>query len=778
MIKKIVMENLMCTSCTSKIEIELKSLLYINNASFNFNTQTMLLDVTVEYVESAAIKEIKKIVDSIETGVDTHLPHSKPKKIKKHSFLNAFLIGMIITSIAFLLENKVNISITLTLRWIGYVLIGKNILIKTVKGVLRKDYFNENTLMVVATVVAMLLGEFNEAVLVVLFYTFGEFLQNRAVKKSRSEIKGLVDLKIEYANVIVNGITLIRTPEEININDILLVKNGEKIPVDGVVVDGNTSINTSALTGESKLTFVNKGDEILSGNINVGPVIKVKATRIYKDSTVAKIIDLIENSTNNKANPENFITKFAKIYTPTVAVLALLMFAIPTLLNPADMDVYLYRAAIFLVISCPCALVLSIPLTYFSGIGASARNGILFKGSTYLDMLAKVDNIAIDKTGTLTKGNFTVSSYSSDETLKLAASVESFSNHPIANSIVDYYNGSTFKVRDVEEISGKGLSGIIDGKVVLVGNAQLLKDSNIEFTDLNEETTSVLVAIDNNFIGQVIIEDEIRESAKQAIESLKGIDITMLTGDNEVIASKIADELGINFISGLLPEQKITEYNNIQSNHYKMFVGDGINDAPLLKNADIGVAMGQGSEIAIDVADVIIMNNDLTKLSLARKISIKTKRIVYQNIGLTIGLKLLVVSLAAFGLSSMLAAILADVGVSLIAVMNSLRIIYSKEFNNKSNSRNSRASHVFKLCSNVTIYSILDLLSNKEYPIDEIYNKIKASSSKIKKNISILKKEKIVAEKKVNGVTFYYLIDIGVKEFIESTKNSLMFSYS
>jgi Cd2+/Zn2+-exporting ATPase len=776
MIKKIIMENLMCTSCTSKIEIELKSLPYVSNASFNFNTQTMLLDVTDEYVESYAIKEIKRIVDSIETGVDTHLPSNKSDKIEKHSYLNAFLIGMIITSVAFLLEKSVNTNITLTLRWIGYILISKNILIKTIKGVLRKDYFNENTLMIVATVVAMLLGEFNEAVLVVLFYTFGEFLQNRAVKKSRGEIKGLVDLKIEYANVVINGETIIRTPEEINIDDVLLVKNGDKIPVDGIVVDGNTSINTSALTGESKLTFVNSGDEILSGNINVGSVIKIKATKIYKDSTVAKIIDLIENSTNNKANPENFITKFAKIYTPTVAVLALLMFAIPSLINPSDMDVYLYRAAIFLVISCPCALVLSIPLTYFSGIGASARNGILFKGSTYLDMLANVDKIAIDKTGTLTKGNFTVSSYTNDETLKLAASIESFSNHPIASSIVEYYKGSTFEVKDVKEISGKGMTGIIDGKVVLVGNAQLLSDNNIKYDDLNEDTTSVLVAIENRFIGQVIIEDEIRETAKEAIDSLKGIEITMLTGDNKAIASKIADELGISFISGLLPEQKIREYNNIKSNKYKMFVGDGINDAPLLKNADIGVAMGQGSEIAIDVADVIIMNNDLTKLSLARKISLKTKRIVYQNIGLTIGLKFLVVSLAAFGLSSMLAAILADVGVSLIAVMNSLRIIYSKEFNNKSNPKINRTTRIFELCSNITIYSILDLLSSKEYPIDDIYNKIKASTTKIKKNIDVLKKERIIAEKKVNGVTFYYLIDNNIKEFIKSTKNNLVFN--
>lgn len=772
MIKKVIMENLMCTSCTSKIETELKSLSYIDNASFNFNTQTMLLDVTDKYNENEALIEIKKIVDSIETGVDTHLPNSESTKMKKRIIINAFLLGIVITTTAILFESRMNINISIALRWIGYILISKNILIKTFKGLYRKDFFNENTLMIVATVVAMLLGEFNEAVLVVLFYTFGEFLQNRAVKKSRGEIKGLVDLKIEYANVLINGETIIRTPEEISIDDVLLVKNGEKIPVDGIVIDGNTSINTSALTGESKLTIVNKGDEILSGNINVGSVIKVKATKMYKDSTVAKIIDLIENSTNNKATPENFITKFAKIYTPTVAVLALLMFTIPTLINPSGMEVYLYRAAIFLVISCPCALVLSIPLTYFSGIGASARNGILFKGSTYLDMLANIDKIAIDKTGTLTKGNFTVSSFSNDETLKLAASIEAFSNHPIASSIVEYYKGPLYEVKDVKEISGKGISGIIEGKIVLVGNRQLMDENDIVYANLNEDTTSVLVAIENEFVGQVVIEDEIHETAKVAIDSLKGIDITMLTGDNKYIASKIANELGINFKSGLLPEQKIEEYNNIQSDQYKMFVGDGINDAPLLKNADIGVAMGQGSEIAIDVADIIIMNNDLTKIPLARKISLKTKRIVYQNIALTIGLKFFVVSLAAFGLSSMLAAIFADVGVSLIAVINSLRIIYSKEFNNKSIQKNNHSNRIFELCSDIIIYSILDFLSSGEKSADNLYNRIKVKTSKIENRIKILKEEKLISEKKIDGVTYYYLIDKSIFEMLKlSTVN-------
>jgi len=499
----------------------------------------------------------------------------------------------------------------------------------------------------------------------------------------------------------------------------------------------------------------------------------MKATKIYSDSTIYKIIDLIENSTNKKAAPENFITKFARVYTPTIAILALLMFLIPTILNPSLASEYLYRAAIFLVISCPCALVLSIPLTYFSGIGASARNGILFKGSNYLDMLNDIDVIAVDKTGTLTKGNFVVTEYTNEETLLLAASIEQYSNHPIAKSIIEKYPKKPLKVTNTKEISGKGMIGYINNELLIVGNTKLLSKYKIDIPKVDANSTSVLVAYKNQFIGQILIKDEIKESAKFTIDRLHQPNITMLTGDNDFVASSIANELGIDYRCNLLPGDKITEFEKLESNSFKMFVGDGINDAPLLKQADIGVAMGQGSELAIDVADLIIMDDDLTKLITAKKIAKKTKTIVIQNIALTIGLKLLIVSLSAFGLSSMLGAIFADVGVSLIAVLNSLRIIYSKDIKTNPISTNKKAIDIFKLCSNITVFSILETLASNEKTLEELQNTVKDSYSTVNKKIDLLVNKNIVTHKTIDGKTYYYLKDKHVVDLIKIANKHL-----
>jgi len=684
MIKKVIMKNLLCSSCAGKIEHALSELEHIESASFNFTNQVMLLEVNDEYNENEALPKIKKIVDSIEDGVETY-PYEKRHVMETKKSIETYhsvFIGLLIYAIAYIFDRYEIPWGFIPLYWIGYFFISFKIARKTFKGLKRKDYFNENTLMFIATLAAMFLGEFFEASLVIIFYTLGEYLQHRAVHKSKEEVSALVDLRIEYCHIYEDGKLVIKDPMSVRKNDIVVVKNGEKVPVDGHIIKGTSSLNTSALTGEAKLTHVGVGDYVLSGNINVGNVLEIKAKKEYKESTLARIIDLIENSTHHKAKTETFITKFAKVYTPIVTVAALLMFLIPTIFDSANYQDYIYRAATFLVISCPCALVLSIPLSYFSGIGAAAKNGILVKGSSYLHMMTNVDAIGIDKTGTLTHGTFTVDDYSTDEVLKLAASLEHFSNHPIAKSIVDYYKGDYYELEDVEEIAGLGLKASLNGETVLVGNSKLLNKHNIKIKDKKIIVASnVYVSKGRKYLGRVIIRDQLKDSSLNVIRRLnRKHSITMLTGDNDAIASDVASSLGgINFQSNLLPEDKINAFDNIESKKLKMYVGDGINDAPLLKKADIGVAMGSGSEIAIDVADVIIMNDDLSILEKAFKIANKTKRIAYENIVLSLGVKFLFLALAGIGISSMLMAIFADVGITIIAVLNSLRIIYERK---------------------------------------------------------------------------------------------------
>lgn len=703
MIKKVVMKNLICSNCASKIEKALADLPYIESASFNFPNQIMLLDATDDYNEDSAVSEIKKIADSIEDGLETyaydkrHLFETK-KSIDKYY---SFYIGMAIYILGFIalyiyLGNKAfgmlfehivkDFSMPLAfipVFWIGYLFFAYKIFMKTLKGVKRKELFNENTLMFIATIAAMSLGYYFEAILVIVFYTLGEFLQHKAVHRSKQEVSSLIDLKIDYANKVIDGKVVIVDPLSIKKGDTLVVKNGEKIPVDGRIIKGSTSLNTSALTGEAKLTTVSLGDYILSGNLNVGGVIEIQASKEYTDSTIAKVIDLIENSTNHKAKTENFITKFARYYTPFVTVAAFLMFLIPTLLdsNPAHTSDYIYRAATFLVISCPCALVLSIPLSYFSGIGAAARKGILFKGSTFLHSITNVDTIGIDKTGTLTHGNFTVGEYTNQETLKIAASADRFSSHPIAISIVEFYKGDYYEFDNIEEVPGMGLIITTPEGKILVGNRKLLGKHNVKVKDKKAMIGSnVFVSKNGKYVGKIVVKDEIKKSSMNVIQRLsKKYNITILTGDNEFIAKDVAGMLGgINYESGLLPEEKIEKFNQLQTKNAKLYVGDGINDAPLLKNADIGIAMGSGSEIALDVADVIIMNDDLSLLEEALNIAKKTKRIVFENITFSLGVKFSFLILAGFGYSTMLMAIFADVGITLIAVMNSLRIIYSR----------------------------------------------------------------------------------------------------
>jgi Cd2+/Zn2+-exporting ATPase len=763
MIKKIKMENLTCSGCAGKIEDALMKRENIHNATFNFTNQIMLLETKDDFVENKEVIEIRKIVNSIETGVDTYLPHEGPSENKKHRYYSTFFIGLILYVLINYIFPISGIYLLIG-TYISYFLVAKNIIVKTIKGLRRKDFFNENTLMVIATIAAMLLGEYLEALLVVIFYSFGEYLQNYAVKSSKNEIKGLMDLKVDYANVKYQDKILLKDPNEVQVGDIIVVKNGEKIPVDGIVSKGDTDLNSSALTGESKLSSVSVGDKVLSGNINVGGVVEITAEKKYEDSTVAKIIDLIENSTNKKAKTEQFITKFSKYYTPLVTILAILMFSIPTIIYPENMYIYAYRAATFLVISCPCALVLSVPLSYFSGIGASAREGILFKGSSFLDMILHVDQVALDKTGTITKGNFAVDSYTSEETLKLAASLEKYSTHPIAKSVLAKSEDNLYKMADIIEVPGKGIKGTLDGEIVLVGNHKLLDDNQIDYDSSNEIGTIIYVAKNNEYIGNLTIKDEIKDSSYLFFNNHSNLNFTMLTGDNESTAKSVSNELGgMSYYSSLLPQEKISKFENISSNGYKMFVGDGINDAPLLKQADIGVAMGEGSELAIDVADIIIMDNDLTKLSKSFSIASKTRRIVIQNIVLTLGVKFIVLGLASLGMSSMLAAIFADVGISLIAVLNSLRIIFGKN----AHVDNKYREQLFNVLSDATMLSMLDTLYQKECTLSELNKTLKKSSGFLMKKLKKLLDLKIVVKIPENGVTKFKIADNHIKSILK-----------
>ncbi len=684
MIKKIVMENLTCSNCANKIERALQDLDFVRSASYNLTTQTMLLDVTDDYTDDH-IHAIRKIVNDIEHGVLTYAHEKRHLAVHKGFFRANWLIvlGIVLFSSGWLLENAYELVRSNPFYWIGYFLVAHKIAMKTFKGLRRRDYFNENTLMMVATLAAMATGHPYEAMLVIIFYSLGEHLQHKAVHQSKNEVRSLMDLHVEYANVLdAEGNVHVKDPIAIKKNDRILVKNGEKIPVDGIVEKGSTTLNTSALTGEAKPASVTVGSYVLSGNINTGNVIELRATKEYGDSTIARIIELIENSTAHKAKAETFITKFARYYTPIVTGLAVLMFAIPTYLDPGNAEDYILRAATFLVISCPCALVLSVPLSYFAGVGMSAKKGILFKGSNYLDMMREVDLIGIDKTGTLTEGTFEVDGYTDNDTLRLAASIERFSNHPIAKSVVLAYDGAYTSVDNVEETPGLGMQAITEHGPLIVGSRKWLKRHRIDVTDSRDTAGSnVFVALDGRYVGRVVIKDKIKSGARETMEKLlKKRRVVMLTGDNLDTASEVAYDVGgIDYRHGLLPDEKVMEFKKLSSKQLKMYVGDGINDAPLLRAADIGVAMGSGSELAIDVADVIIMDDDIRVLDKAFTMSRRTRAVVIQNIALSLGVKFSFLVLAGFGMATMLMAIFADVGITLIAVANALRLTYGRK---------------------------------------------------------------------------------------------------
>ncbi len=581
---------------------------------------------------------------------------------------------------------------------ISYLLVGLTVVIDAIKNLFKRRFFDENFLMSLATIGALIINQYMEAVLVMLLYQIGELFQSYAVGKSRKSIASLMDIRPDYANKEIAGKLKKVDPKEIKIGDLIVVKAGEKIPLDGIIKKGSGLIDSSALTGESIFKKVVKGDEVLSGCINKNGLLTIKVTKDYDNSTVAKILDLVENASNKKAKTEKFITNFARYYTPIVVILAICLAFLPPLLIPnLTFTECLKRALTFLVISCPCALVISVPLGFFGGIGGASRNGILIKGSNHLEALAKIKTVIFDKTGTLTKGNFEVAKVKSvklkeNELLKIAALAESYSTHPIADSIKAAYkhNIDQKRVNDVNEIAGKGIDAIVDNRHVYVGNEKLMKKFNITVPkeDLNE--TVIYVAIDNEYMGYILIADTIKKEAKLALEKLKQENhikkIIMLTGDNEKVASKVAKYLAIDkFYAHLLPIDKVNLVESFLKEKHEgnlAFIGDGINDAPVLTRCDVGIAMGAlGSDAAIEAADVVIMDDNLLKLNTAISISKNTIKIVKQNIYFAIGIKILFLLLGSLGIVNMMEAVFADVGVSVIAILNSMRALHiSKKY--------------------------------------------------------------------------------------------------
>lgn len=577
----------------------------------------------------------------------------------------------------------------------AYLIAGGKILVTAFKNILRGEIFDENFLMCAATLGAMAIGEYPEAVMVMVLYRLGEYFQDKAVAKSRKSITELMDIRPDHANVEENGEIVTKSPDKVKINDIIIVKAGEKIPLDGTVTEGKAVVDTSALTGESVPREITAGDAALSGCINTNGLIKIRVTKEFTESTVSKILELVEHANSKKAKTENFITKFAHYYTPVVVFGALLLAIVPPLVTGTAFNIWIERALTFLVISCPCALVISVPLGFFAGIGGASRNGILIKGSNYLELLSKPDSVVFDKTGTLTKGSFNVTKivplndFTKEEVLELTAFAENFSNHPIALSIKKAY-GKVIPpdiIKDVEEFAGNGVSANVKGFNILAGNSKLMGKFNINYKTADEAGTIIYTAKDKQLMGYIVISDEIKSDSKDAVSELKKVanNVVMLTGDNEKTALAVAKELGIEKVyAQLLPADKVEKLEELIQNKEKnknvIFAGDGINDAPVLARADIGIAMGAlGSDAAIEAADVVIMDDKPSKIPAAVKIAQKTMAIVKQNIIFAIGIKVLFLTLGAFGYMTMWGAVFADVGVTLLAVLNSLRALNNKK---------------------------------------------------------------------------------------------------
>lgn len=686
------------------MELGIKSLDGIRNASIDFVTKSLRLEIYRSAHQVNVIKEVAAIIENIE-------PHVKLKGIiikksgeidskrenesnRRNSKLIQIGIGAALFAAAILLKLSAGIELGMYLA--AYLFVGGEVLLKSIRNIARGQVFDENFLMSLATIGAFAIGEYSEGVAVMLFYQVGEMFQDIAVDHSRKSIKELMDIRPDYANLIADGQLVQVSPEEVAVGAFVIVKPGERVPLDGKITEGRSMIDTSALTGESVPREVGAGDEILAGFINKNGVLTVEVRKEFGESTVAKILDMVQNASSKKSHTENFITKFARYYTPIVVFFAVALAFIPPLVIPGEVfSDWLYRALIFLVVSCPCALVISIPLGFFGGIGSASKNGVLVKGSNYLEALNNVDTIVFDKTGTLTKGVFevtevkTLGGMSEYELLKYAAYAESYSTHPIASSILKAYGKemSSDEVSNYEEIPGYGVKGSAEGRTIVAGNARMMELEGAAYENPDILGTVVHVVIDGAYAGYIVISDEIKEDAEKAIRLLKNLGIkrtVMLTGDVRAVGEKVAEKLGLDEVySELLPDQKVERLEaikeNMESKGKVAFVGDGINDAPVLAMADIGIAMGGlGSDAAIEAADIVIMTDEPSKIVSAIRVAKKTRKIVLQNIIFAMGIKAVVLLLGAGGLATVWEAVFADVGVALIAVLNSIRVLNLK----------------------------------------------------------------------------------------------------
>ncbi|ADU75032.1 Cd2+/Zn2+-exporting ATPase [Acetivibrio thermocellus AD2] len=699
--KELILEGLNCANCAQKIETKVREIEGVKNASVNFVSKKMILELDDTLEPANIIKQASLIAKSIEEDIEVIEKQDKTnEKLKSNDndFDKKELVKLGVGILLFVAALSLNLNywVEFGLFFASYIIIGGEVLLKAFRNISKGKVFDENFLMGIATIGAFLIGEFPEGVAVMIFYQIGEYLQNMAVNRSRKSIAALMDIRPDYANLKVGNSIKKVSVEDIKVGDIIVVKPGERIPLDGKVVEGRTMLDTSALTGESVPREVYPGEAVLSGTVNQTSLISVEVTKLFGESTVSKILDLVQNASSRKAPTENFITKFAGYYTPAVVFISAALAVIPPLVVPgAGFFDWVYRALIFLVISCPCALVISIPLGFFGGIGGASKNGILIKGSNYLEALNSVDTVVFDKTGTLTKGVFNVtevnpsSDFTKEDLLKYAAYAESFSNHPIALSITKAF-GKTIdksKVESYEEIAGHGIKAVYHGKEILAGNTKLMAKAAISFANIETSGTVVHVAVDGIYAGNIVISDEIKADSKKALKELKEIGVrklVMLTGDNNSTARKVASELEIDEVHAeLLPHQKVEVVELLDGSKSKggklVFVGDGLNDAPVLARSDIGVAMGGlGSDAAIEAADVVLMTDEPSKLVTAIKIAKRTKTIIWQNIIFSLGVKVLVLLLGAAGIATMWEAVFADVGVALLAVLNAMRVMRIK----------------------------------------------------------------------------------------------------
>lgn len=687
---QLTLEGLNCANCARKIEEKVGKMEGVKESNLNFTTTTLNVKLERKVKEEHAINEIKKIVEALEPHVKVEKKVSGKTNVQRAKFevKPTLIIGTILYLIAVIGDFKGALALILFVA--SYLLIGGKVVLTAIKNIARGQLFDENFLMTVATIGAFSISEYPEAVAVMLFYEIGETIQGYAVNKSRSSISSLMDIRADYANIIIDGKEKKVSPETVKVEDIILVKPGEKIPLDGIVVEGESFVDTSALTGESVPRKIAVNDEILSGGINTNGVLKVKVTKKFGESTVSRILEMVENAANKKANTEKFITKFAKVYTPIVVALAILIAVVPSIfIKDALFSTWLYRALVFLVVSCPCALVVSVPLGFFAGIGGASKKGVLVKGSNYLELLKDLETVVFDKTGTLTEGVFTVTEINTnniqkEKLIEVAAMAESFSNHPIAISIIKEYGKEIDKevIEEYEEIAGHGIKAVINNEEVLIGNAKLMNQFNISYNEVDSIGTVVYCAINGEFKGSIVISDKIKENADEALINLKAAGVkktVMLTGDNKKTAEKVGEKVNIDEVhSELLPLGKVKEVEKLlkasNKNGRLAFVGDGVNDAPVLARADIGIAMGGiGSDAAIEAADVVLMKDDINALVDAINVSKKTNKILWQNIIFALGVKVIIMVLGTFGIANMWTAVFADVGVTIIAIINSTR---------------------------------------------------------------------------------------------------------